>query len=901
VTAVSTNAGLGAGPVAGPVAGLGADAAGREAAACDHCGLPVPPLGSGGIEEQTGDGLKKFCCSGCATVFAILHEHGLERFYDVREASRPGDAQAAAVSGHGYAEMDDAAFHAEHVEQDGGGLCRVALRLEGVHCGACVWVVQRLGRVVPGVSESQLNLARATVEVSWDPERVNLSAVARGLDRLGYPAHPVRTGDSDATGSLAAVRRADDRKKLINLAVAGAIAGNSMIVAIALYAGAFEGMEDQFRTLMRVISAGLGVLSVVWPGRVFIRGMVASLRTSTPAMDLPVGIALLIGAAWGVSNVIRGVGEVYFDSISVLVFFLLVGRFIQYRQQRRASDAVELLFTTTPSRAAVVDALNEPDAPSRDVPISAVRQGMVVRVRSGETIPVDGVISRAGGGSSADSGRTGSVDESVLTGESRPRVVCAGDAVAAGTVNVGGVIEIGVTASGTDTRLGKLMELVADASRRRAPLVMFADRVAGVFVVVVLSLAALVAIGWYVGLGGGTSALDAAIEHATALLIVTCPCALGLATPLVYTAVIGAHARRGVLIKGADAFDRLAKPGTMLLDKTGTLTHGGLRVIERATFGAADAGDALVMAGVLEGSSNHPAARAIAASMHDEDVELPDDVAATEIVGRSNGLCGTVTMGGITRRIAVGNAAWLETQRVSIDANANAWAARQAELGHTPVLVGVCAARGDDLGHGAPGRTVGGFALGDRVREEAPALIAELKAEGWTVAMLSGDRVGVARDVAARVGIDECDAMGEHTPESKLAMVEQIGAGSDAPVVMVGDGVNDAAALAAADVGIAVSGGAEASLHAADVYLREPGLGSIASLIRGSRVARSRVRWCLKASLSYNVFAATLAAAGLISPLIAAILMPLSSMTVLAIAVSGGHSVLKDRGAKGGV
>ena len=873
-------------------AGRRNDAASREAAACDHCGLPVPPIGYGGVEEETPDGLKKFCCHGCATVFAILHEYGLERFYDVRAASGVSEPVASGVSGHGYAEMDDPSFHAEHVVTEGNDRSRVALRLEGVHCGACVWVVERLGRVVPGVTESRLNLVRATVDVCWDPTRVNLSQVARGLDRLGYAAHPVRTGDADATGSLAAVRRSDDHKRLINLAVAGAIAGNAMIVAIALYAGAFEGMEDQFRTLMRVISAALGVLSVAWPGRVFIRGMVASIRTRTPAMDLPVGIALLVGAAWGVSNVIRGVGEVYFDSISVLVFFLLVGRFIQHRQQRRATDAVELLFTTTPSRAAVVDAPNEPDAPVRDVPISAVRAGMVVRVLSGETIPVDGVIARTVGV------RTGSVDESVLTGESLPRSVRAGDAVAAGTVNVGAVVEIGVTASGAETRLGKLMELVADASRRKAPLVMFADRVAGVFVVVVLALATLVTLGWWLA----TGSLDVAIEHATALLIVTCPCALGLATPLVYTAVIGAHARRGVLVKGADAFDRLAMPGTVLLDKTGTLTYGGLRVVECAAFGGADDEGVLAMAAELERSSNHPAARAIAASMNDDVRIALGRVSVVDVIGGSNGVCGTVAVEGVHRRIAVGNAAWLVERNMAIDGEAAAWAARQAQRGLTPVLVGVCPASGHDAA-----RVVGGYALGDRVREEAPALIAELKQRGWSVAMLSGDRVGVARDVAARVGICPADAMGEHTPESKLDMVGRIQRETDAPVVMVGDGVNDAAALAAADVGIAVSGGAEASLHAADVYLREPGLGSIAALIRGARVARSRVRWCLKASLSYNAFAATLAAAGVISPLIAAILMPLSSMTVLAIAVSGGRAVLRDASAgqrvraKGGV
>jgi Cu2+-exporting ATPase len=774
----------------------------------------------------------QFCCQACETAYGVIHSCGLDAYYRLRDATdqTPGPAQS---SGRQFAEFDDPTFARLYTQGVPGGLIRTKLLLQGLHCAACVWLIEKLPAVVDGVIESRLDFRRSTVEVTWDPARVALSRIARALDSLGYPAHPAKEGASQQA------RTAEDRRFMMRLAVAGAIAGNVMLMAFALYAGAFSGMQAQFEQLFRWLSLVLGLLSLAWPGSIFFRNAWAAIRTRTAHLDLPITLGLAAGGVCGLINTIRGSGEIYFDSLTVLVFLLLVGRFIQHRQQRWAVDAIELLFSLTPTSARRVE-----EGTAREVPIDALIRGDTVEVRAGDSIPADGVIVLG----------TTQVDQSLLSGESRPVSVRVGDQVAAGAVNLSSMIHLRVEATGEQTRVGKLMKLVADAASRKAPLVRFADRLSGVFVCAMLGLS-LLTLGVWLWLDPSR-----AVNNATSLLIVTCPCALGLATPLAFTIAIGRAARRGILIKGGDALEHLARPGRIFLDKTGTLTQGRMSLV---SWRGQEQAKAIV--GAVERYSTHPIAKALVSALGE----------AADKADFQNLTVTTIAGGGLEARVdgthvLVGSPAFLAGRGIKPSASQSRDLDEVLRQGATPVAVAI------------EGQFVAVAGLGDALRPGALRAVRTLLAEGWQVEVLSGDHPEVVAAVGTQLGLDLKACRGGLSPEDKLEVVRS--AAKAGATVMVGDGVNDAAALSAATVGIAIAGGAEASLSAADIYLQRPDLSLLTDLINASRRTIRAIRWCLGASIFYNTLAASLAITGLINPIIAAVLMPASSLTVLTFA-----------------
>lgn len=807
------------------------------AEACFHCGLEVPPAL---VSDQS---VEQFCCAGCQVAYETIRGCGLDDYYALRERFGAGSRPPAA-SRRRYAAYDSEAFLAQHSTATAGGLAAIELRLEGVHCAACVWLVERLPHVVPGVVEARLSLGSARARVVWDPARVPLSEVAAALERLGYPPYPAR--DVSARVSAGAA----DRRRLVNVAIAGALAGNNMLLAASLYAGMFDGIEPQFARLFRALSLGVGWLSLVGPGRAFFRGAAAAWRARAVNLDLPIALALAVGGVAGTVNVLLDRGEVYFDSLSALVFLLLVGRFLQARQQRWASEAVGLMLSMTPDACRVVR-----DGSVHDESIDALRPGDVVEVRAGELFPADGVV--VAGESAAD--------VSLLTGESVPTPIAPGDAVCAGAQNVAATLRVRVDAVGEGTRVGKLVRMVEDGLAAKPPIVQWADRVAGWFVLVVGVLAAANLAWW-----SATRGVGPAIDATVALLIVACPCALGLATPLTMAVAIGRGAKRGMLIKSAAALERLAtvgpgRPGRLLLDKTGTLTTGQLAVV-------AYHGDDNLRRWVaaIEAESNHPVAGALLAALGPA---APED--QSSLLDRREkhgfGVAATTPLG----RLVVGSPRYAADQGAPLPPALDEVLRRGQASGLTVVLAAV------------DGQARAAVCLRDRPHAGCRAQLALLAARGWRPEILSGDAPGPVRDVAAAVGIDSSRAHAHLSPEEKLARVNAAtAADSQGVVMMVGDGVNDAAALAAAHVGVAVRGGAEASLSAADVYLADGGVGRLVELIELSRRTRAVMRRNLAISVGYNAVAVALAIAGWITPLAAAVLMPLSSLSVLASATS---------------
>lgn len=798
-----------------------ATAAGASRVACTHCGLDVPPgLVATGQRHQ-------FCCHGCETAYSIIHSCGLDRYYDIRQRLDAQSAAPVALSDRSYAEMDDPAFHAIHVTNLSSGQCRTELLLRGIHCGACVWLVERLPKLAPGVIEARLNMRRASVELRWDAAIIPLSRIARTLDAIGYPASPARgrVGRQQLLG--------DDRRQLVRIGVAGACFGNVMLLAICLYAGLFTGIDPGHALFFRWLSFGFSAISLAWPGRIFFTNAWAALKTRTPHLDVPISLALIVGAGWSAYCTIAGVGDIYFDSLSGLVFLLLSGRYVQQRQQRRASDAVAELFALTPNVARRITA-----GGASDVPVEALVLGETVEVRPGETFPVDGLIIE---------GNT-EADLSLMTGESRPIALHAGDRCVAGSINLSSTVLARVEAAGETTRVGRLLRLADDTSAHKPPIVQQADRLSKYFIIAMALMALLGGVAWMF--------IDQsqAVERAVALLVVACPCALGLATPLTFTVAAGRAARRGLMIKGGDALELLSRPGVIYLDKTGTLTEGRPGVTSYT-------GDPTLrpLIAALERHATHPLGIAIAREWADAGQHTLTDIRQT-IGGGIQGIADG-------HRIAIGSPAFIRSLGVPLDGSSERLAGEIAARGDTPVAVA------------HDGVLAGWISLGDRIRDDARHTVESLHAAGWRVAVLSGDHPDLVAHVAAALSIR--DARGGLSPTDKLDIVSTRAGGT---VVFVGDGVNDTAALAAADVGVAV-GSADASRSAASVYMTRADLGALVELIDGSRHTMNVVRRNLLVSLVYNILAVIGALSGLVSPLLAAFIMPLSSLTVLGVSM----------------
>ncbi len=787
-----------------------AEGAARDASAamtCSHCGLDAAPG-----EARHLDGAV-YCCAGCETAASIIRQSGLGGFYALPDRV----TNRVSVSGRSFAEFDHDAFQAAHVTQRADGLNEIALYLEGVHCASCVWLVERMPMAVPGAIQAELDVTRALARLTWDPRVTSLSTLARTLDQLGYRPHPYRGRRADEA------RRAEERAMLTRIGVAGAIAMNVMAISLALYSGLFGGMEKEFERYFRWISLVLVIPAVVWPGRIFFTSAWQAVKAGGLHMDVPIAIALGAGVLQGTINTVRDAGPIYFDAVSTLILLLLVGRYLQHRAQRTAADAAALLGALAPATARVVD---PGTGHVSEIPTEAVVPGMELEVRAGDTLAADGIVLR---GDSA-------LDLALLTGESRPVTVHPGAAVFAGTVNLSAALRVRVEQAGADSRLGRLLRDVEQGARERAPVVLFADRMAGWFIAVVLALAATTAALWW------SRDSAAAIDNAIALLVVTCPCALAMATPLAFTVAIGRAAARGILIKGGHALESLTGRGTLFVDKTGTLTEGRLAL---EVWDGDDSVRSLVLA--AERHSRHPVAAAFAAAWSEVDAPEADDVRETLGAGVE------ARVGAHTVRI--GRPSWIMGREVPDDST------------RTTVLVEV------------DGAVVARAGFGDPLRPEAREAVTALRDAGWTVRILSGDATAVVDHVAVALGLDARESEGGATPERKREAV--MAARALGPVVMVGDGVNDAAAISSATVGIAVRGGAEASMAAADVYLAQGGIAALRDLLDGARRTTHIIRRNMAIALGYNIIAVTLAMMGLLDPIVAAILMPVSSVTAI--------------------
>lgn len=804
---------------------------------CLHCGLPVPA-----DRQQAND---PFCCSGCASVHAILNESGLdETYYRLRDASDRKSMRRAAKTDHQTGlldELDSEVFLENHSTRLDGGTYRTHLYLDGVHCAACVWLVERLPQELEGVSGAHLNLPRARLTVDWSPGEQKLSGIATWLASFGYAVQPRVDGEE-------APESREERRLLIRMGVAWALAGNIMLLAFALYSGLGDENPNLYHAA-RGLSLLLAIPAVFYGGSVFFSKAWHSIRLSVRLrtirhlhMDTPISIGILAGFGASLFATVSGRGDVWFDSVAVLIAALLSARWLQLRARRMAGDSTERLLALLPTLARRRD--------GSSVRADDLKPGDEILVRAGELIPVDGTVLE---GSSL-------INSSILSGESIPQRHGKGDVVHAGTTNETSTLVIRVESAGHATRIGQLLSLVADPDAHSLRILSLADRIGGLFTITVLGIAALAAIGWSI------VQPDETIMHLVAFLVITCPCALGMATPLALAVGTGRAARRGIFVKSESVVDNLNHIDTVILDKTGTVTEGRMSVSD--VYGDKDL---LPLVAAIESESNHPIARALLRHAGEDELKASD---VTHHPG--DGISGWIPSStGSPEQVRVGRPDWVkEFHEGAVSAELEQDA--QAALGRGETVVAACTAD----------RFVF-ISLTDPIRTSSAPLIHSLQERAIRVILCSGDDEQTTRQVGSELGLEARDTLGRFAPEDKRSLVAQLQQEGHI-VVMVGDGVNDTAALKAADVGIAVASASAASRVAADAYTTRPGLEAVVELIRESRGVLNVIRRNLGFSLFYNVAGGLAALIGLVTPLFAAVAMPISSFIVVLSSIRQG-------------
>ena len=696
------------------------------------------------------------------------------------------------------------------VRREADGRAGVDLLVRGARCAGCIAKIEKAVAELPGVASARLNLSLGKLTVGLSDGETDPGAIIRRLEGLGYEATPFEP---------AAARNERDRegrRLIIALAVAGFGAMNAMMFSVPLWAGLFgQELGPATRTLMMWLSGIVGAPCALYAGMPFFESAWRSLRAGRANMDVPISVGVILTLVISFSETVLNGRDAYFDAAVSLLFLLLIGRWMDHVLRGRARGAAADLLAMQAPTATRLDG----EGRERAIPLADVRPGDRLRIRPGERIPVDGVL---------EEGRS-ELDNSPLTGESAPEAVAEGSACRAGALNLTGLVTLRAAARSRDSALEAIARLVDAGTQSRSRYVRLADKAAALYVPVVHTVAALTfAGGWALGLGPRE-----ALIRAVAVLIVTCPCALGLAVPAVQVAASSRLFRRGVLVKSGAALERLAEIEHVVFDKTGVLTEGRPELLSATP-------EIVAAAAPLARASRHPLARAVARAAGPGPVaESVVEYAGQGVQGRVNG-----------RSARLGRASFVG-------------AATETE-------------RETELWFGVDGEAPVRLRFADRIRLDAAETVAALKALGLTVEILSGDVPGAVEQAAAEVGI--ADWRAGLTPEEKSAEIDRLG--ESRKVLMVGDGLNDAAALARAHAAIAPGSALEASQNASDIVLSGPGLMAVVETIEVARSARARALENFGFSAVYNLAAAPAAMLGLVNPFVAALAMSGSSLIV---------------------
>lgn len=799
---------------------------------CFHCGLPLPP-DEEYLEEIDGEP-RRFCCIGCQSVCRVIYDAGLEGFYQRTPDGTLLGPPPEPPKDLGLYDLEEVQ---EEFIREMGQEREINLLVEGIHCAACVWLIERSLSQLPGVVRVQVNLSGKRLLLRWDNSRIKLSAIIKRLGEIGYAAAPF--DPEAAEGTI----KKQNLALLFRMAFAGFAMMNLMWISIALYTGADTADDGKFLGLFQWLGFALATPTLFYSGWPFLKGAWTGVRNRHLTMDLPIAIGATTTYLYSVYITLSdsAVGEVYFDTVVNFMFVILVGRYLEAMSKRHAVAATQRLMDLQPRVANVLM-----DGEEKVTPIRSVKPGQLVLVKAGNKIPVDGLVT---------DGRS-SVDESMLSGEAEPVSKSVGCTVSAGTLNIGSALTVEVTGTLQNTSLGKIIALVEEAQASKAPIQCMADRIVPWFVLATLTLASITFAFW---VGSG---VEFALMAATSVLIITCPCAFGLATPMAIAVASGQGARHGVLVKNGAVLETLSKINHVVFDKTGTLTTGKMRLQRTITDGKHDEATLLRLAAVAERYSEHSIAQAIVSAA--ESRKLLDSGVNPEQFESLPGHGVKAVVDG--QSVVIGTRNWLTQQQISIDKAFDDTVNTLEAEAHSCVHVAI------------DGHHAGVLAIADELRPDAAALVKQLRTDGIRMTLLSGDRRAVAEAVAAKLG--GMEVIAEVLPQDKDQVIRQLQEKGQ-QVAMVGDGVNDAPALIRADVGIAVGSGTEVSVESADIVLMSDELRKVRMASALSRRTLRTIRQNIGISFLYNIIMVPLAMMGHITPLVAAISMPISSLLVI--------------------
>lgn len=790
---------------------------------CFHCGEALP---SGApIYARLDDLNQPVCCIGCKAVAEFIHHSGLQAFYEHRTA--PLEELGLRADLTDWRHYDDEDLLQRYVHRD-GQLAEASIDIGGMYCSACVWLLDNALQRIDAINDVSVNPATRRAVIRWDITGLSFAELLSSISQVGFKPQPTTAGlaDSDNAG--------EQRIALRRLVVAAAAGMQVMMFAVALYAGDFYGIEDHIEQFLRVISLLVCLPIVFYSSRPFFTAAIRGLRARAPGMDLPVAIAILAAFLASTRATLLGAGEIYFDSVAMFVLFLSATRYLEMRARHRADDYTQALTRLLPE---TVTRMRDNNA--EVISLDRLRVGDTVLLRPGDVIPADGSIL---------SGEL-AIDESLLTGESMPVIRKKGMEVFAGSINRIGNASIKIALTGASTSLAEIGRLLERAKADRPRIALLADRIASKFVIGVIAIATATGAVWL--------SIDSsrAFEVVLATLVVTCPCALALATPAALAAAASRLARNGFLLVRSRVLDVLARNSLIVFDKTGTLTAGRPSIVDTEVLRKEDKHGPLHylrIAAAIETASEHVLARAFARfferGLHQTDAPAAEAGCGVEAV-----------VDGIPYRI--GSADYV------------------AKLSDVPAPHARLQDSLTEVYLGGSTGLLARFTIGDELRADAGAAIAALKSLGHRVIIASGDREAPVASVADVLDVDEWHA--GMTPTDKLDLVRKLREDGKR-VLMVGDGINDAPVLSAADASIAIDAGTALARASADAVVLGKRLATVVDAaniaVRTRKTIRQNICW----AIAYNLTAVPLAATGLLAPWMAAIGMSVSSLIVVA-------------------
>ena len=795
---------------------------------CVHCNLPIPPADL--VVDQIDGKELHFCCHSCQGVYRIITGAGLESFY----RNRTWDEQGV-PSGAFEVKYDEASL-AGHVIRRDETTADISLIIEGIRCASCVWLLEKLLVREAGVTAIRVNYGTHRAVIRFNPQATTPAKIFSAINRLGYLPHPFSPG----VAQQAAAR--EQRSLLIRFGTAAFLSMQLMGFSFALYGGYFHGIDPEIRQLIQYFAAAVATPVVFYSGWPFLAGAWRSLKNRSASMDLLISLGVSTAYCYSIYAMFKG-GEVYFDTSAMIITLILLGRLFESSARNRSISGIDKLLRLAPDSASRVDG-DEVNT----VASASLVPGNTILVRPGERIPVDCQIL---------TGAT-EVDESTVTGEPMPILRQAGDKVSAGSLNLSTSIRLKVEKVAAESFIARMAHLVEEAQNRKAPIQSMADRVATVFVPLVTTIAiGTWAYWWFIGAAHGEALLNA-----VSVLIVACPCALGLATPTAVLTASGNAAGKGVLFRGGDILELTSRVNLIAFDKTGTLSHGQPTVEQIIPAPGQTETTLLELASRIESGSSHPLAMAVLARAKTAGIQPGPAGPVTAVPGRG------LKMQYKDGEILAGSRTFLTESGVEIPTIDSGT--------RTEVHV--------SLG----GIWQGLMLLHDPLRQEAQQTVRELKKLGLDMVLLTGDRPETAQQVSEILAMPDYQA--NMSPADKTAWIETRQEDNHT-VMMVGDGINDAPALSLADVGCAMAGGTDIALETSDLVLTRPNLESLHIAIFIARKAMQVIKQNLFWAFSYNLVTIPLAASGKLAPVWAAAAMAGSSILVVSNSLRLGRLV----------